>query len=135
MLLQDQDCRDLARNHKKEFKSEPWKVLELGAIAYLRVDKFLSTVCQGSVSHRRSSCWSGAPQARVQRGPGAGLSGPLSSSCPWGVRCAGQTGKIGYRLLGTQEQAAIPFLIVTQQCCAKQISQNANSQGRWQQAQ
>lgn len=96
MLLQDQDCRDLARNHKKEFKHEPWKVLELGAIAYLRVDKFLFTVCQGSVSHRRSSCWSGAPQARVQRGPGAGLSGPAELFLPLGseVRGANQENRI-----------------------------------------
>lgn len=40
--------------------SESLKVLELGTVKHLRVDKFLSTVCQGAVFHHRELCWSGA---------------------------------------------------------------------------
>ena len=43
--------------------SESLKVLELGAIKHLRVDTFVSTVCQRAVFHHRGLCWSGAPRS------------------------------------------------------------------------
>lgn len=45
VLLESWVLRGLGCTHKNEFKSEALKVLELGAIRHLRVDRFLSTVC------------------------------------------------------------------------------------------
>lgn len=66
------------------------KVLELGAIKHLRVDKFLSAPCQGAIFYHRSPCCSAAQWAQVQWAPGSGV---REQRCGAVATCREQSGQ------------------------------------------